>query len=102
MKEEIPLPRWKYFILSIILGSIFNILLLIVVLNSFGFSGRSLISLFFISISGYFYKAIFFFLPFLYLNTNFSSRDELQKGLILYSPFLLYLLWFVSIILFQI
>jgi hypothetical protein len=102
MNEVSNLPRWKYYILSIIIGSIFNILLLIIVLNYFGFTGKSLIALFYISIRGYFYKSVIFFLPFFYLNADFSSRSKFQQILILFSPFLLYLMWFGFILLFQI
>src|SRR6187401_2991377 len=92
--EITTLPRWKYYILSIIIGSILNLVLLIIVLNYFGYTGRSLLSLFFISITGYFYKSVIFFLPFLYLNTKFPSRPESQKNLILFFPFFLYFMWF--------
>jgi hypothetical protein len=102
MNEDIILPRWKYYILSIIIGSALNILLLGIALTTLGFSGKSLVALFYISVRGYFYKSVIFYLPFLFLNTDFSARSELQKNLIFFSPFLLFFTWFAFIILFQI
>jgi hypothetical protein len=102
MKDELALPRWKYYVGSVIIGSILNIFLLTIILNYFGFSGKSLIALFYISIRGFFYKSIIFFLPFFFLNTDFLVRPKFQKETILLLPFLLFVVWFSLIIVLQI
>src|SRR6478609_7924711 len=100
MKPTPILPRWKYYLASIMLGSVLNILLLIVVIKYFGFSGRSVVALVYMSVTGYFYKSIIFSLPLFFLNTDFISKS--QQNLLIFSPFLLYLVWFCSIITFRI
>jgi hypothetical protein len=101
MKPTPILPQGKYYLASIVLGSMLNILLLIViVIYFFGFGGKSAAALMYMSVTGYFFKSIIFFLPFFYLNSDFISRY--QRNFIIFSPFLLYIIWFCFIIIFEI
>jgi hypothetical protein len=101
MKPTTILPQGKYYLASIVLGSMLNIFLLIViVINYFGFGGKSAAALMYMSVTGYFIKSIIVFFPFFYLNADFISRS--QRNLIIFSPFLLSIIWFCFIIIFNI
>lgn len=102
MDETTILPQWKYYIFSIILGSILNLILLIIILGFLGFGGRDIISIIYISTSGYFYKSVIFFTPFLFLNSDFYEQSANNKRLIYFLPVFLFALWFILIITFQI
>lgn len=102
MDETTILPKGKYYIFSVILGSILNLVLLIIILSFFGFGGKDLISIIYISTNGYFYKSIIFFLPFLFLNSDFYQQAANNKLIIYFLPVFLFSLWFILIIAFQI
>jgi hypothetical protein len=102
MNPTHPLPRWKYYIGAIVIGSTLNAILLLTVLLALGFSGKSFIALLFTAVPGYFYKAFIFFSPFLFLNRDFALLPKFSRTVILFLPFIFSIAWFGAIIALQI
>lgn len=102
MHTEIKIPRWKYYGSAIILGSMVNLSLLILTLFYFGIKGKSLISLYYVSIQGYFTKSLLFYLPWFFLGNGLVLKTQKLRDFMLFLPFFLFLMWFGFIILFKI
>lgn len=102
MHTQIELPRWKYYLSSIVFGSVMNLAVLLILLTYFGFTGKNLFALCYISIQGCFIKSLIFYLPWLFIGDSFLCKPRMVREFIFFLPFIFFLTWFGFIILFQI
>lgn len=84
------------------LGTLTNIILIIAILKTLGFGYKSEISVYIYSIPGYFIKSIIFSLPLFLLLNNSVFEKKVKRNITLWIPFLLFLFWFLTIIVFRI
>lgn len=84
------------------LGTLTNIILIVAILKTLGFGYKSEISVYIYSIPGYFIKSIIFSLPLFLLLNNSVFEKKVKRNITLWIPFLLFLLWFLTIIVFRI
>lgn len=84
------------------LGTVTNIILIVAILKTLGFGYKSAISVYIYSIPGYFIKSIIFSLPLFLLLNNSIFEKKLKRNITLLIPFLLFLFWFGTIIVFRI
>jgi hypothetical protein len=82
-------------------GSLLNILLLIMVCNGLHFDSKSSICVYLYGVTGYFVKAAIFFLFYLLFYDENNVYDKIKRRFILWTPALLFFLWFFSVIFFQ-
>lgn len=92
----------KLYFSSFFAGLVIMIILLILVCTSFNFDYKSAASVYFVSGIGYTLKSAIFFLPYFkfYDQDNIDSRHI--RRLIIWSPLILFVLWFFVIIFFEI
>jgi hypothetical protein len=83
-------------------SSLLNVLLLILLCTFLPLDSKTEIIIFIYGSMGYFIKSIFCFLPYRRLNDPETFDNHLQRNFILWTPLILYVCWFLSIILFQI
>jgi hypothetical protein len=93
---------FQLYLIAFFLGSILNFVLLIIVCNSFHFDSKSAICVYLYGGMGYIVKSfICSFVYFLFYNQS-NLENTVKRRLILWSPALLFFLWFFSVIFFQI
>jgi hypothetical protein len=90
------------YLIAFFLGSILNFVLLIIVCNSFNFDSKSAICVYLYGGMGYVVKSfICSCVYFLFYNQG-NFENTIKRRLILWSPAILFFLWFFMVIFFQI
>jgi hypothetical protein len=99
MNEIKPIQIYlKTFLTSLIL----DWLLLLSICNALGFDRKSAICVYLYGIGGFLLKGIVFFTPLLFIRKQIFLDSKPKRVLLFLSPFLLFLVWFVLIIIFRI
>lgn len=91
--------RYPY-LSSIFLSNLLFCTMLVGLLEYFGFEGKSYLALLLAGIIGMFFKSLLFFLPFYKMERKVRNYRMLAQ--LCFVPFAIYLIWFFTIILFEI
>jgi hypothetical protein len=90
------------YFLNILVGTFTTLFVLILICNHFHFDSKSAICVYLFGAMGYFVKSLFCFAPYFWLKNEDYFHTPSIKRLIVWSPFLLFFMWFTMVITFQI
>jgi hypothetical protein len=93
---------FQLYLRTFLFSFVFNWLMLIFICNALSFDGRSAICVYLYGVGGFFLKGIIFFTPLLLLFNEDCLKSKTSRVLIFLLPFISFLLWFLTIIVFQI
>ena len=96
------MKAFPLYILAVLGGSLLTFSLLIAVCNHFDFDSKSAICVYLFGLMGYFVKSLLFFIPYFWLNKGDNIHLTGIRRLIVWSPFILFFIWFTTVITFQI
>jgi hypothetical protein len=94
-------PTKTYFF-SVFTGIVLNMCLLILVCTSLQFDTKSALCVYAFGEFGFLVKAFLFFLPYFLFYNQERLYNQTQRRLLIWTPLMLFFIWFVFIIVFQI
>ena len=93
---------FKIYFYTYLLSVTLDWFLLVLICNLLNFDNKSAICVYLYGIGWYIKKGVLFFSPLLMISRKKILKSKLKRTFLFLSPFLLYLIWFTSIMVFEI